>query len=313
MRGIRATRAVIVLLAGVTAASCARQRSPAPTAGVAPGPGPTTSTTTIPATTTTTTLPHPPPGLIWQPLGDALGGRPALQAALPAGPTELVVWIDKTLVIAQLIPGTKLPGGAGWNPVAAIPPAVSPLLLAAFNGGFMFADSRGGFYAQDRAAYPLVAGAASLVFRNDGTATVGLWGRDLNLDPTVVAVRQNLVLLVDGGAPTPDVGRPYPFWGYSPTHSSVVWRSAVGVDAGGNLVYVGGANITPPALADLLVKAGCLRAMELDINHRFVTFNTYGQTSAGAVHGTKGLPGMAYPGDRYLTPDQRDFVALYWR
>jgi hypothetical protein len=318
MRVIRVVFAAIVLLAGITVASYAMHRSPVPTADADFGPGPTaaTTTTTEPATTTTT-RPHPATGLNWQPYGSALGGRPAMQAAFPAGPstgpTELAVWIDKTMLIAQLIPGTKLPGGAGWNPFGVVPPAISPLLAAAFNGGFMFADSRGGFYAEGRGAFPLVNGAASLVVRNDGTATVGVWGRDVNLDPTVAAVRQNLVLLVDAGAPTPDASRPYPFWGYSPTRSSLVWRSAVGVDAGGNLIYVGGANLTAPDLADTLVRAGCVRAMELDINHLFVTFNTYAQSPAGAVHGTKGLSGMALPGDRYLTPDQRDFVALYWR
>ena len=82
---------------------------------------------------------------------------------------------------------------------------------------------------------PLVGGVASLVIHTDGTVAVGQWGRDLNLAPDVVAVRQNLVLLVDGRAATAAANRPYPAWGVTPDGSSKVWRSAVGVDGGGNI------------------------------------------------------------------------------
>jgi hypothetical protein len=44
-----------------------------------------------------------------------------------------------------------------------------------------------------------------------------------------------------------------------------------------------------------------------------VTFNAYRQTGAAAVTGTKAMPTMSQPGDRYLTPDAMDFVALYRR
>ena len=47
---------------------------------------------------------------------------------------------------------------------------------------------------------PLVDGAASLVIDNTGTPTVGDWGRDVTMNPTVASVRQNLSLIVDSGA-----------------------------------------------------------------------------------------------------------------
>ena len=41
-----------------------------------------------------------------------------------------------------------------------------------------------------------------MVYAN-GSATVGAWGSDVTMTPQVVAVRQNLKLLVDNGQPVP--------------------------------------------------------------------------------------------------------------
>jgi hypothetical protein len=310
LRGIRLTLAAGLALLAVVAGSYAVHRQPAPS---------TRSVLVTPTSSrpTTTTVPRPPSGLAWQPLGQPVGGRSALQVAFLGGsatdPTQVAVWIDKTLAVADLIPGKESPGGANWDPFARVPAAKQVSLLAAFNGGMPFTDAQGGFYAQNRTAYPLVSGAASLVIRADGTAAVGQWGRDVKLAPDVVAVRQNLVLLVDGRAATAAANRPYPAWGVTPDGSPKVWRSAVGVDAGGNLVYVAARNLDPPALAVLALAAGCVQAMQLDIGWPNVAFNTYRQSAPGAIAGSKAMTIMSQPGDRYLTPDARDFVVVYLR
>jgi hypothetical protein len=329
MRGAWAVPAAVLVLLGVAAGSYAVHRGPTPKAApvgtsVPAGAHGSSATRPAPTSATTTTLPHPVAGLPWAPLGPPVDGHPAMQAALlatpvsataaatPATATAAIAWVDRALVSAQLIPGRQQPGGVGWDPLGEVPVARRPALVGAFNGGFKIADSRGGFYAQGRTAYALVAGAASLVVHADGTATVGVWGRDATMDPTVVGVRQNLVLLVDAGAPTDAVARPYPFWGFTPNNSQLVWRSAVGVDGHGNLIYAAAASVTPRELADLMVRAGCVRAMELDINRALITFNAYAATGTG-VQGARLLATMATTGDRYLTPDTRDFVALYRR
>jgi hypothetical protein len=129
----------------------------------------------------------------------------------------------------------------------------------------------------------------------------------------VVAVRQNLLLLVDGQAPTAAASRPYQAWGATATGSSKVWRSAVGVDGGANLIYVAARNLDPAALAALAVASGCVRAMRLAIGYPAVTFNAYRQAGPGTVAGTRAMPTMSQPGDRYLRPDALDFIALYRR
>jgi hypothetical protein len=65
------------------------------------------------------------------------------------------------------------------------------------------------------------------------------------------------------------------------------------------------------SLAQILRRAGAVRAMELDINSEWVTFNYYG--GPGAAAAAKLLPGMTRPVGRYLTPDDRDFFAVFRR
>ena len=54
---------------------------------------------------------------------------------------------------------------------------------------------------------------------------------------------------------------------------------------------------------------GAVRAMEVDINYEWTTFNFDG--TFGARDPTKLVPGMARLATRYLSPDDRDIFALY--
>jgi hypothetical protein len=51
--------------------------------------------------------------------------------------------------------------------------------------------------------------------------------------------------------------------------------------------------------------------MELDINSEWVTLNFY--SAWGAMGAQKLLPDMTRDASRYLTPDDRDFFAVYAR
>ena len=53
------------------------------------------------------------------------------------------------------------------------------------------------------------------------------------------------------------------------------WRSGLGVTADGALVYVVGPGLIPVQVADLLVRAGAVRGMELDINPSWPVFATF--------------------------------------
>ena len=53
--------------------------------------------------------------------------------------------------------------------------------------------------------------------------------------------------------------------------------------------------------------------MQLEINKPWVQLNTYAANADGRMHGTKLLTGMQHTGDRWLTEDSRDFIAVFIR
>jgi hypothetical protein len=140
-----------------------------------------------------------------------------------------------------------------------------------------------------------------------------MWGRDFTLAPDVFSVRQNLTLLVDRGQPAADINVGGD-WGPVLGGIGNTWRSGVGVDRYGNLIYVAGPDIFPADLADLFVAAGATEAMELDINPMWPVFTTYltvpGQP-AFVVAGSNLLSGMFFGPDHFITSTDRDFFAIF--
>lgn len=117
--------------------------------------------------------------------------------------------------------------------------------------------------------------------------TVGEWGREEALGPDVVAVRQNLALVVDGG----------------------VVRPGLGIDASGQLLYLAGDQLTLAGLAQAMAEAGVVGGLQLDIHPDMVAFATYHPDRPGTAPSTL-LTGMRSTPTRYLAPDQRDFFAV---
>lgn len=223
----------------------------------------------------------------WQPAGRRVDGRPAVyetSLAPPGGGSPAgISWMDTRLLAARLYSGSESPGGGPYRFTAPIEPPQARTLVAAFNGGFKMPAAAGGYYTQGHTIVPLRAGAASLVIDHNGDVALGAWGRDVHMTRAVASVRQNLTLLVDGGRPTPQVAHAsWLYWGATCGATSCngpgienQWRSGVGITANGALVYVTGPSLAPAQLADLLVRARAVRAMELDINPDWTVFVAY--------------------------------------
>jgi len=204
--------------------------------------------------------------------------------------------------------------GNGWPTTAEVPHARYPQLAATFNSGFLLQDSHGGFYLNGRTAAPLVNGQASLVVYKDGTVDIGRWGSDVTMSPDVVAVRQNLSMLVNHGQPAQGLGTDsLTKWGATLGNAVLVWRSGVGVTRDGALVYAAGPGLSVQSLASLLARAGAVRAMELDINTEWTSAMYYTPRSGTQIGPHKLLTDMYQGPGRYLIPDQRDFFAMYLR
>lgn len=264
----------------------------------------------------------------WRTSGRLVRGLPAVfetNLAVPAEPGVVagVAWMDTHLLQATLYSGSASPGGLFWKYTAPIQPAQAKTLVAAFNGGFKMPSSNGGYYSEGKLVSPLRRGAASLVVYKSGLATVGMWGRDATMTSSVVAVRQNLGLLVDAGHPTTAASSSdWLAWGAtcavltcSGPGIENQWRSGLGVTADGALVYVAGPSLSPLQLAELLVRAGAMRAMELDINPYWPTFATYAPSSpsgpATPANGVDLLAGMTGSPARFFEAWwARDFITL---
>lgn len=249
----------------------------------------------------------------WRPTGPLVGGAaPVLVTTFRPDPNypQLVAgvaWIDRSRTRLALYPGRYEPPNDG-SQEAEVPPGLRSRLLATFNSGFKLEDSGGGFFTQGHLYAPLRDGQATLVSYNDGTVDVRTWAGGPDPGPGIALARQNLPLIVENGQLNPALSNDA-LWGATLGNAVRVWRSGVGVDAHGNLIYAAADIQTAESLARILQRAGAVRAMELDINYEWTTFNFYGTLGAGEP--AKLLPDMSRPATRYLSPDDRDFFAVY--
>jgi hypothetical protein len=257
---------------------------------------------------------------VWQPFGNAAHGTTAMQVAylrpdaVHGTVLAAVVRIDQSAARFRLVPGLQEPGHGPWPDGNRVSPTESPLLLAGFNSGFRIADARGGFFEKGTTIGTLRSGAASLVIAKDGSLNIAQWGRDVSATDNPVAVRQNLDLIVDAGKLAPGLkDNAGDRWGKTVGNELYVWRSGVGIDANGRVLYAASAGLSVESLAGLLQRAGAVRAMELDINHSWVSFNAFLHDPSGQIRGTKLLDGMSKPASRFLGPDSRDFIAVVAR
>jgi hypothetical protein len=253
---------------------------------------------------------------VWQATGPIVRGRPPLFVTTfrpdPVYPriVAYVAWIDHTRTQLALYPGRYEPPGASPRGPMEVPFGQRYRLLATFNSGFTYNDGHGGFAVDAQTAEPLQDGIGTVVAYRDGRVDVRTWHGGDRLPPWLVLARQNLPLIVDGGKPNPsldDSNR----WGDTLGTAVRVWRSAVGVDRRGNLIYGAADFQTVRTLAALMIHAGAVRAIELDINPEWPSFITY--SSPGGQDAIKLVPNSQQSTQRYLVPDDRDFFAVYKR
>jgi hypothetical protein len=153
-----------------------------------------------------------------------------------------------------------------------------------------------------------------------------------------MSVRQNLQLLIDAGATqlqgATSEAQLEQWWGVAFRAAPLVSRSALGITAGGAVVWAAGTDITVNALASALVAHEAVRALELDINAPLVRGFLYqgpatiqssdpltdnmlplvvGQTQSAADLGPAGTGASAVPHCTYLTTCSRDFFTVLTR
>ena len=222
-----------------------------------------------------------------------------------------VAWIDHTRASVSLLPGTTEPSVAlpSRGP-AEVPAALRGRLVATFNSAFKLSDSGGGVALNGHTYAPLKDGLATIIKYRSGKVDVKSWNGGPQAPSDVVFARQNLPLILDHGQLNPNLSDG-PEWGATLGNAVLVWRSAVGVDRHGNLIYAAANYQTVGSLARIMRRAGAVRAMELDINDYWTSFITY--RHPGASDPSNLVAGMTRSPLRYLTPDDRDFFAVFVR
>ncbi len=295
----------------------------------------TTTTSAAIATTTTTTIAAPPNSCAsagdtgsssttstlksdcvpWKAQDTWSGALPSIYTAsfdpIPTQPaiTAYAAWIRTSSTDLALYPGYEGPGPSALaRGPEMVPPSAYPRLLATFNSGFYEKDGSAGFYANQTLYFPMVRGEATVVRYTNGTVDVLAWTGGPRPGPTLVMARQNLALLVNDSVAAPTASD-NALWGVTLHGLPAVWRTALGVDANGNLIYVAASDVTAQSLAAILVDLHVVRAMQLDINPEWPIFVTY--AGAGAKDPSLDVPNPNQISRRFLYPSTKDFFAVF--
>jgi hypothetical protein len=254
---------------------------------------------------------------VWKKAAAGAGSRPPVLLTTFRSDPEYpqfvagVAWIDSSRTQLAYVPGLAEPP----PPLADRGPAEVPVrkrkrLVATFNGGFPLETSNAGLIYRGKVRETMVNGIATVVEYRDGRVDVVPWHQGPGAPANVWFAKQNLPPIIEAGRLSPKLSDG-PEWGETVNNAVRVWRSGLGVDSHGNLLYAAADFQTVESLAKILQRAGAVRALELDINEDWTSFISYRHQGAGEPSNL--LPEMLRPPERYLTPDERDFFAVYLR
>lgn len=291
------------------------------------------STSSAPATTiatvTTTTIPYNPSAIkpiltpaqpgegLWTVKDSWMPGAPAVESTwfrtTPSNPSIIAYafWMRAASTQLALYLGYEGPGPSSLNRgPEMVPLAARGRLLSTFNSGFYEKDGSAGFYTNHTLYYPMVNGLAALVEYANGSYDVMNWQGGTTPGPSIVMARQNLPLIVDHGQATAPTTN-WPNYGITLGGVPAVWRTAIGIDPHGNLIYATAASQLPSTLAQIMIHLGCVRAMQLDINPAWPIYNTYGGPNAASP--ALNVPNPNQIAGRFLYSSTKDFFTLYAR
>ena len=253
---------------------------------------------------------------IWRPSGAPIAeGPPVLVTSFRTERdypriVAYVAWFDHTRTSAAYYPGRYEPPNATLRGPMQVPFGQRWRLLATFNSGFIYSDGLNGDALDGHVNEPLRDGLATVVAYRSGAVNILDWHGSPSPGRRVAFARQSLPLIVDHGRLSPNLNNSTE-WGFTLGNAVRVWRTGLGIDRRGNLIYAAADFQTVTTLAEILKRAGAVRAMELDINPEWPTLITYRHRN-GLVP-TKVVPNYQQPATRYLVPDDRDFFAVYRR
>jgi hypothetical protein len=253
---------------------------------------------------------------VWRSSGPAVAGRPPVLVTTFRTERDYprivayVAWFEHSRTALAYYPGRYEPPSATLRGPMQVPFGQRWRLLAAFNSGFIYSDGLNGDALDGHVNEPLRDGLATVVAYRSGAVNIVDWHGGPSPGPRVAFARQSLPLIVDHGRLSPALSDSTQ-WGFTLGNAVRVWRTGIGIDRRGNLIYTAADYQTVTTLAEILKRSGAVRAMELDINPEWPTLITYRHRNG--LLPTKVVPNYQQPATRYLVPDDRDFFAVYRR
>jgi len=254
---------------------------------------------------------------VWHRTGPAVdGGPPVLVTSYRPSTVypaivAYVLWIDHTRTDLAYYPGRYEPPSAVDRAPMMVPVDQRHRLLATFNSGFTHVDTDNGSAVNGHTDEPLIDGNATLVGYRDGRVNIVRWTGSSTAPRDVAWARQSLTPILWDGKLNPelDTDPNSVQWGYSLGGVTFTPRTGVGIDRHGNVMFVVASEATVISLAQILQHIGAIRGMEFDINPEWHTLITYSHRHG--LDPTMVEPQSQQSPDRYLTPDDRDFMAVY--
>ncbi len=210
-------------------------------------------------------------------------------------------------------PRTDKPEAQNYERRAKIPPRHYEALLAAFNGGFMAEHGHYGVYFDGISFIDPKDDACTLASYRDGSFQVGTWNKMSDRLSEMRWYRQAPNCMYEEGKMHPNlkVHRSRK-WGATLDGNTVIRRSAVGISADGQILYVGISNhTTAKVMASGMHHAGAVHVAQMDVNWSYPKFVTYEPGKDDLLYPVALAEGFEFSDKLYLRErSMRDFFYL---
>jgi hypothetical protein len=230
-----------------------------------------------------------------------------------------VVAVDLRRVDVHAMAGTREPKTEGDRPEtyerkAKIPQEHHEELLAAFNGGFMTEHGGYGMKVDGVVLVSPKPEVCTLVRYRDGSMQIATWKHIAAREPEMEWYRQAPACMYENGKIHPGLTAGSGLkWGATLDGDTVIRRSAVGLSADRQILYVSITNhTTARVLADGLRHVGAVDIAQLDVNWSYPKFVLFEPRDAGPERKAVALAnGFEFSEDEYIrNRARRDFFYL---
>ncbi len=242
------------------------------------------------------TLLHPDPNRSWSEL---------FVVAIDVGRTRLHVMAGRNE------PKSKEPEAQTYKRIGHIPDKHHEELLAAFNGGFM---TEHGFYGMKVDNVVLVKprdNACTIAAYADDSLRIGSWKNLASGEKDMTWYRQAPACMYENGKLHPGLqAGSSAHWGATLDGETVIRRSAIGLNAKRDILFVAISNHTNArAIASGVFHAGATDVAQLDVNWSYPKFVLFEPGDAGPERKAIALaPGFEFSEDEYIRKRSiRDF------